>query len=172
VPLLWIAEQPGVIAWCLNRGICAQSPMCLGEGITSSFSVHFSTSLPLAIVIATGGAVEAVEGAFVFSKRSQARHHRIPNGERRRLMGAERMAGSNPEFGMAEPTEWITHDHDDLKHMNCMLTRVHWPQDRRVLDYRDRHGILMQAEISAWGGETLHGIGPSPDIDLMENGLK
>jgi beta-galactosidase len=25
-------------------------------------------------------------------------------------MGVERMAGSNPEFGMAEPTEWITHD--------------------------------------------------------------
>jgi len=30
-------------------------------------------------------------------------------------MGVERMAGSNPEFGMAEPTEWITHDHADMK---------------------------------------------------------
>src|SRR5258708_6678335 len=31
------------------------------------------------------------------------------NGERVRLMGVERMAGSNPECGMAEPSEWITH---------------------------------------------------------------
>jgi len=37
------------------------------------------------------------------------------NGERVRLMGVERMAGSNPEFGMAEPSEWIAHDHEDLK---------------------------------------------------------
>ena len=38
------------------------------------------------------------------------------NGERVRLMGVERMAGSNPEFGMAEPTDWIVHDHADMKH--------------------------------------------------------
>ena len=62
------------------------------------------------------------------------------------LMGVERMAGSNPEFGMAEPTEWIRHDHADMKHLNCIFTRVHWPQDKRVLDYCDRHGILMQTE--------------------------
>ncbi|MBZ5562798.1 MAG: hypothetical protein LAP13_10290, partial [Acidobacteriia bacterium] len=36
------------------------------------------------------------------------------NGERVWLMGAERMAGSNPEFGMAEPETWLRHDHDDL----------------------------------------------------------
>src|SRR5260370_2412355 len=55
------------------------------------------------------------------------------NGERVRLMGVERMAGSNPEFGMAEPSEWITHDHHDLKHLNCVFTPVHWPQDKTVL---------------------------------------
>jgi beta-glucuronidase len=68
------------------------------------------------------------------------------NGERVWLMGVERMAGSNPEFGMAEPAAWIVHDHDDLKHLNCVFTRVHWQQDRRVLDYCDRHGILIQTE--------------------------
>ena len=54
------------------------------------------------------------------------------NGERVRLMGVERMAGSNPNYGMAEPTSWIDHDHDDLKNLNCIFTRVHWPQDKRV----------------------------------------
>ncbi len=94
------------------------------------------------------------------------------NGERVRLMGVERMAGSNPEFGMAEPREWITHDHDDLKHLNCVFTRVHWPQDKRVLDYCDRHGILMQTEIPAWGPDTFSGMGAEPDTNIMENGLE
>ncbi len=94
------------------------------------------------------------------------------NGERVRLMGVERMAGSNPEFGMAEPSRWITHDHDDLKHLNCVFTRVHWPQDKRALEYCDRHGILMQTEIPVWGYDTFAGMGAEPDTDIMENGLE
>ena len=94
------------------------------------------------------------------------------NGERVRLMGVERMAGSNPEFGMAEPSEWITHDHDDMKHLNCVFTRVHWPQDKRVLDYCDRHGILMQSEIPAWGYDTFAGMGAEPDADILQNALE
>ena len=94
------------------------------------------------------------------------------NGERVRLMGVERMAGSNPEFGMAEPTEWITHDHSDMKHLNCVFTRVHWPQDKRVLDYCDRHGILIQTEIPVWGPDTFDGMSGQPDADIVENGLE
>ncbi|HEX6545787.1 MAG TPA: glycoside hydrolase family 2 TIM barrel-domain containing protein [Bryobacteraceae bacterium] len=92
------------------------------------------------------------------------------NGEPVRLMGVERMAGSNPEFGMAEPSEWIDHDHADLKHLNCIFTRVHWPQDKRVLDYCDRHGILMQSEVPTWGPATFKGMGNEPDADIIENG--
>jgi beta-galactosidase len=94
------------------------------------------------------------------------------NGERVRLMGVERMAGSNSEFGMAEPSEWITHDHEDLKQLNCVFTRVHWPQDKRVLDYCDRHGILIQAEIPAWGYDSFAGMAVEPDGDIIENGLE
>jgi beta-galactosidase len=94
------------------------------------------------------------------------------NGERVRLMGVERMAGSNPEFGMAEPTEWIRHDHADMKHLNCIFTRVHWPQDKRVVDYCDRHGILMQTEVPVWGPDTFEGMSGQPDADIMENGLE
>jgi beta-glucuronidase len=94
------------------------------------------------------------------------------NHEMVRLMGVERMAGSNPTFGMAEPSEWITHDHNDLKALNCVFTRVHWPQDKRVLDYCDRHGILMQTEVPAWGEETFQGMGSEPNADIMENGLE
>jgi beta-glucuronidase len=94
------------------------------------------------------------------------------NGERVRLMGVERMAGSNPEFGMAEPETWMAHDHRDLKYLNCVFTRAHWPQDRRVLDYCDRHGILVQSEIPAWGWETFKGMANEPDADILENGLE
>ena len=52
------------------------------------------------------------------------------NGERVSLMGVERMAGSNPEFGMAEPDGWLIHDHDDMKELNCVFTRGHWPPTR------------------------------------------
>jgi beta-galactosidase len=94
------------------------------------------------------------------------------NGEPVRLMGVERMAGSNPEFGMAEPTEWITHDHADMKLLNCIFTRVHWPQDKRVLDYCDRQGILMQTEVPAWGPDTFKGMSAESDTDILENGLE
>jgi beta-galactosidase len=94
------------------------------------------------------------------------------NNEKVVLTGVERMAGSNPEFGMAEPSDWIERDHADLKHLNCIFTRVHWPQDRRVLDYCDRHGILMQEEVPSWGAATFSGMTSQPDTDLMENGLE
>ena len=43
------------------------------------------------------------------------------NGERVRLMGVERMAGSNPNYGMAEPASWIEHHHDALKELELSL---------------------------------------------------
>jgi beta-glucuronidase len=94
------------------------------------------------------------------------------NGEPISLMGVERMAGSNPEFGMAEPSSWIDHDHNDLKELNCVFTRVHWPQDRRVLDYCDRHGIFIQEEVPAWGWDTFKGMTDEPAPAILENGLE
>lgn len=94
------------------------------------------------------------------------------NGERVRLMGVERMAGSNPEFGMAEPEPWIVHDHDDMKELNCVFTRVHWPQDKRVLDYCDKHGMLIQVEVPGWGPNTFRGMKDEPSPEIMNNGLE
>jgi beta-glucuronidase len=94
------------------------------------------------------------------------------NGERVWLAGVERMAGSNPEFGMAETTEWLTHDHADMRKLNCVFTRVHWPQDRRVLDYCDQHGILIQTEVPTWGPNTFKGMGNMPSAEIMQNGVE
>jgi beta-galactosidase len=94
------------------------------------------------------------------------------NGERVRLMGVERMGGSDPRFGMAEPEWLIRRDHDDMKELNCVFTRVHWQQDRRVLDYCDRNGILIQVEVPSWGGKTFEGMSGTPSPAIMENGLQ
>jgi beta-galactosidase len=73
---------------------------------------------------------------------------------------------------MAEPSQWITHDHDDMKRLNCVFTRVHWPQDKRVLDYCARHGILMQSEIPAWGYDPFAGMASEPSADILQNALE
>jgi beta-galactosidase len=94
------------------------------------------------------------------------------NGEPVRLAGVERMAGSHPDFGMAEPGPWIAHDHDDLKELNCVFTRVHWQQDRRVMDYCDRRGILIQVEVPTWGPGTFRELGGDLFERVMTNGLE
>jgi beta-glucuronidase len=94
------------------------------------------------------------------------------NGEKVRPMGVERMAGANPEYGMAEPLDWIEHDHADMQNLNCVYTRVHWPQDRAVLDWCDRHGVFMQTEVPAWGAATFRGMTGEPSADIMNNGLE
>lgn len=94
------------------------------------------------------------------------------NGEQVSLIGVERMAGSNPQFGMAESADWIEANHRDMKELNCVFTRVHWPQDRRVLDYCDEHGILMQEEVPAWGSFTFENIPAELQAQLVSNGLE
>ncbi len=93
------------------------------------------------------------------------------NGEPVRLAGVERMAGSHPDFGMAEPGPWISHDHEDLKELNCVFTRVHWQQDRRVMDYCDRMGILIQVEVPTWGPDTFRKFEGGQLEDVTANGL-
>jgi beta-glucuronidase len=94
------------------------------------------------------------------------------NGEPVRLMGVERMAGSQPELGMAETTAWIESNHRDMKELNCVFTRVHWAQDKRVLDCCDRLGILMQEEVPAWGPGTFNEMTTGLQSQLEQNGLE
>ena len=94
------------------------------------------------------------------------------NDEPVRLMGVERMAGSHPDYGMAEPLDWIEHDNADMKNLNCVFTRVHWMQDRHLLDWCDRHGMLVQLEVPTWGAETFQKMSPELERALQENGLE
>ena len=94
------------------------------------------------------------------------------NGEKVSLIGVERMAGSNPDYGMAEPAEWIEANSRDMKDLNCVFSRVHWPQDRRILDFCDEHGILMQEEVPAWGPSTFENASSELLSQLTANGIE
>ncbi len=72
------------------------------------------------------------------------------NGERVRLVGLSRHEDS-PGHGLAETPAVVAADYRDLKTLNEVLARpVHYPQSPRVLDFADRHGILMIPEVPAW----------------------
>lgn len=72
------------------------------------------------------------------------------NGEPVRLTGMARHEDS-PWAGLAEGRDTIRHDYDDMKNLQMTLTRpVHYPQPPAVLNYCDRHGILLIPEIPVW----------------------
>jgi beta-glucuronidase len=76
--------------------------------------------------------------------------HLFLNGERVRLTGIARHEDSVSE-GLAETTGTMRYDYDDMKSLQVALTRpVHYPQNPFILDYADRHGILLIPEIPVW----------------------
>jgi hypothetical protein len=76
--------------------------------------------------------------------------HLLINGERVRLTGIARHEDS-PWEGLAETAGTMRHDLDDMEHLHTTLTRpIHYPQNPFILDYADRHGILLIPEIPLW----------------------
>ena len=72
------------------------------------------------------------------------------NGEQVRLTGLARHEDSLSE-GLAETPGMMRNDYDDMRSLQVTLTRpVHYPQNPFILDYADRHGILLIPEIPMW----------------------
>lgn len=76
------------------------------------------------------------------------------NGEVIKLMGVEWTAGSNPDFGFAEPDSQIIAMGKLMKDVNCIFSRQHFQQDELFYDFCDRNGIIVQQEVPLWGPET------------------
>ncbi|MDQ6609962.1 MAG: beta-galactosidase, partial [Bacteroidota bacterium] len=76
------------------------------------------------------------------------------NGERVKLMGVEWTAGSNPDYGFAEPDSLIIAMGKLMKDVNCIFSRQHFQQGDVFYAFCDRNGILLQQEVPLWGPET------------------
>ncbi len=76
--------------------------------------------------------------------------HLLLNGERVRLTGLTRHEDS-PWEGLAETPGTMRYDYDDMRSLQLTLTRpAHYLQNPFILDYADRHGILLIPEIPLW----------------------
>ncbi len=76
------------------------------------------------------------------------------NGEPVKLMGVEWTAGSNPNFGFAEPDTEIIRMGKLMKEVNAIFTREHFQQSDIFYNFCDRNGIIVQQEVPLWGPET------------------
>lgn len=74
----------------------------------------------------------------------------VLNGEPVRLSGIETMPGSHPDYGMAEPVDYIRRSAAMLKDLNATITRFHWVQGEDMLSALDSLGVLAQEELSWW----------------------
>ena len=93
---------------------------------------------------------DSLEDHFGFREFKLMGKRFVLNGEPMRLPGIETMQGSNPVYGMAEPASYIDKTVKMMKHLNTVITRFHWVQDRRMLDDMDEMGMLAQEELSWW----------------------
>jgi beta-glucuronidase len=107
-------------------------------------------SVRVSVSDAAGHLLDEKQDSFANRKIEIRDRHLYLNGERVRLSGMTRHEES-PWEGLAETTGTIKHDYDDLKVLHTTLTRpVHYPQNDRVFDYADQHGILLIPEIPVW----------------------
>jgi len=102
-------------------------------------------------IIGRGGRVlDEQSDTFGVRKIEIRDRHLLINGERVRLTGVARHEESVWE-GLAETAGTMRHDYDDMRSLQVTLTRpVHYPQNSFILDYADRHGILLIPEIPVW----------------------
>jgi beta-glucuronidase len=97
-----------------------------------------------------GNEIHHIESIFGIRSVVLKNNQMLLNGEPVRLVGVTRHADS-PQFGLAESVQIMAADYADIKKMNEVLSRpVHYPQSEFILDYADRHGILLIPEIPAW----------------------
>jgi len=87
-------------------------------------------------------------------------------------MGVERMAGSNPNYGMAEPASWIEHDHCDLKNLNCVLLVSTGHRTSASWTTATGTASLFKPKCQTWGPDTFKDMRDEPNPEIMQNGLE
>jgi len=60
------------------------------------------------------------------------------------------MPGSHPQYGMADTEETNEQMLTLMKEANVVFTRFHWQQSDLLLDWCDKHGIMVQEDVPYW----------------------
>lgn len=105
-------------------------------------------------VIVKGKVVDQISSNIGFRTMQLVNNKFFLNGEHVKLMGIEWTAGSNPNFGFAEPASEIIRNGKLMKQVNAIFSRQHFQQDELFYDFCDRNGIILQQEVPLWGPET------------------
>lgn len=90
------------------------------------------------------------DAAFGVRDLKIADNQLLLNGRPIHLFGANRDS-EDPVYGLIEPTSVIQRDLGDMLAANMRMMRIaHYPQAQTLLDYADRHGMLIIAEAGNW----------------------
>lgn len=120
------------------------------------------------VVILNNKKTDKVSASVGFRKIEFDKGQCYLNGAPVKLMGVEWTAGSNPNYGLAEPASEIIRHGKLMKDVNCVFSRVHFQQDDLFFDFCDRNGILIQEEVPLWGPETPSGNDTVENIALQQ----
>ncbi len=102
------------------------------------------------LVAADGRVLDTHEATFGIRSIELKDGSFLLNGEPVRLSGVDAHM-DYPGEGSAGTVTAMAKDYNDLKNLNEVFTRpVHYPQAEYILDYADRHGILLIPEVPAW----------------------
>jgi len=101
-------------------------------------------------IISNNTVTDNISTTIGFRKIEIKNNQLILNGERVRLPGIEYMPFSNPNYGAAEPYQFLDSVVKMMKELNVCITRFHWQQDDYILDLMDKYGILVQEELPWW----------------------
>lgn len=157
-------ESTGALVWSANDDPGLRQTVSVPARSEGEFTVstvlpdpklwHFDFPNLYTLVVElqddTGRVIHRTETIFGIRKIEIREARFYLNGEWVRLVGLTRHADS-PEYGLAEPVSFMAADYDDLKRLNMVFSRpVHYPQHQFIMDYCDRHGILLIPEIPAW----------------------
>jgi len=137
----------------ITKDISREQTSDLAMQINNPSLWHFDHPFLYDLEVSTlinGKAMDTYKTHFGFREIKVEGEKMYLNGEAVRLIGVEWMPGSNPDYGMAEPKEFIDDILRDMKEVNCVVTRFHWQQDEYILDKMDEMGILLQEEIPWW----------------------
>ncbi|MEU0896723.1 glycoside hydrolase family 2 TIM barrel-domain containing protein [Streptomyces massasporeus] len=111
----------------------------------------YRLGVTLATAAAPGTVVHGISDAFGVRKLEIKGTDVLFNGEKVKMAGGNRVA-DNPVNGNTEPVAQIRHDMDLMKSGGMSLMRIgHHAQSPALLDYADRIGMLLIAEVPVWG---------------------